>query len=93
MHEAQKALENELEAVSDACFSHLVQHPEDLQRFMAETGYDSDSIGKAVGTRALALGMIEYVVRSEPLLLAVCANAGLAPERITTLWQRLNPEA
>ena len=93
MREAEKAWENELEAVSEACFSYLVQHPQDLQRFMAETGYDPDSIGKAVGTRALALGMLDYFVRTEPLLLAMCANAGLEPERITTLWQRLNPEA
>lgn len=90
MHDAEKALENEIETIGDACFSHLVQHPEDLQRFMDEAGYTPESIGKAVGTKDLALGMIEHFVRSEPLLLAVSANAGLRPERIVAVWQKLN---
>ncbi len=93
MHASNTALEAELEAVADACFSHLVQNPEDLQHFMAETGYGPDTIGQAVGTRGLNLGMIEYFVRSEPLLLALSANAGFAPERVVRLWQRLNPES
>ena len=90
MHSVEKPLENEFESAADACFAHLVQNPEDLQRFMTETGYAPDTIGAAVGTRALNLAMLEYVVRSEPLLLAICANAGLSPERVTRLWQRLS---
>jgi hypothetical protein len=92
MHAPEKALESEIEAVADACFTHLVQNPQDLQRFMAETGYAPDTIGKAVGTHGFNLAMIEFVMRSEPLLLAISANAGLTPERIAGLWRRLNPE-
>lgn len=88
---ADAALETELETVSDACFAHLVQHPEDLQRFMAETGYGSETISRALGTRAFALAMIEHVTRSEPLLLTISANAGIAPERFAALWHKLNP--
>ena len=93
MNSAEKPLESLTEAIADACFSYLVQNPEDLQRFMAEAGYTPDTIGKAVGTRDLNLGMIEFFVRSEPLLLALCANAGWKPEQIASVWQRLNPEA
>jgi hypothetical protein len=93
MRDAEKALENEIDAVADACFSHLVQHPEDLQRFMAESGYTSRTIEKALGSRDLARGMIEYVMRSESLLLAVAANAGLRPEHIAAVWQKLNPHS
>ncbi|MBU1175578.1 MAG: DUF3572 family protein [Alphaproteobacteria bacterium] len=90
MRAEEKALESETEAIAEACFSHLVQNPEDLQRFMAESGYTPQSIEKALGTPGLGMGMIEYFVRSEPLLLAMCANAGLRPERVTKVWQRLN---
>ena len=93
MDSAEKPLENLTETVADACFSHLVQHPEDLQRFMGETGYTPETIGKAVGTSAFAAGMIEFFVRSEPLLLVLCANAGFRPEQIVAVWRRLNPEA
>ncbi len=91
MRNADVALDNEIETVSDACFSHLVQHPEDLQRFMAETGYGPETISGALGTRALALAMIEHVTKSESLLLTISANAGIAPERVTALWHKLNP--
>jgi hypothetical protein len=93
MRDAEKALENEIDAISEACFSFLVQHPEDLQRFMIAAGYDAQTIAKAVGSRSLALGMIEYFVRSEPLLLALTANAGIRPERFEAVWQKLNREA
>ncbi len=93
MRNAEKALENEIAGVAEACFSHLVQNPAELQRFMTETGYTAETIGEAVGSRALAVGMIEYFVRSEPLLLALSANAGLDPGRVATLWRRLNPES
>ena len=86
-------LENQIEAIADACFAHLVQNPEDLQRFMAEAGYTPESIAEAVGSRGLAVGMIEFFVRSEPLLLVLCANAGWRPEQIVAAWHRLNPEA
>ncbi len=86
-------VDNEIAEFADACFSYLVQNPQELQRFMAETGYTPETIGKAVGTRSLNLGMIEFVMRSESLLLAISANTGLKPERAMRLWQRLNPEA
>ena len=93
MIEAEKALEDEIDAIANACFSHLVQHPEELQRFMAEAGYTPESIQKAIGTEDLAAGMVEYFVRSEPQLLMLCANAGIKPERIVAVWRKLNPEA
>ena len=90
MYGAEKALETETEAISEACFAYLVQHPEDLQHFMTEVGYSPAAIEKALGSRDLAMGMIDYFVRSEPLLLAMCANAGFTPERVVSIWQRLN---
>ena len=92
MSRAEMPLENQIEAIADACFAYLVQHPEDLQRFMTETGYTPESISGAVGSRGLAMGMIEFFVRSEPLLLAMSANAGWRPEQIVAAWHRLNPE-
>ena len=81
----------EFEAIGDACFSYLVGNPEELQRFMAISGYDSDSIRQAIGSDSLVHGMMEYFAANEPALLALCANSGLSASRFMRAWHKLNP--
>jgi len=81
----------EFEAIGDACFSYLVGDVEELQRFMAISGYDSDSIRSAVGSESLLRGMMEYFAANEPALLALCANSGLSASRFMRAWHKLNP--
>ncbi|SFZ81942.1 Protein of unknown function [Devosia enhydra] len=79
--------------LGELCLGYLAENPEALAAFMAETGYDGRSLMAARGTPALASGLIDHFARNEPLLLALCSNAGIAPERFMAVWQRLNPQS
>ncbi len=87
----QSAEAAELETISDACFAYLVNRPEDLARFMAFAGYDGAALRQASGSRELGLGMLDYFVSNESVLVAMCGESGLPVERVMRAWHRLNP--
>jgi hypothetical protein len=87
---AQKPVD--YEAISEACLNFLIANPEELSRFMDHAGLAPDSLRASLGTSALALGALDYVVHNESVMLAVAANAGVAPERVMRLWGQLNRE-
>ncbi|HEY8596061.1 MAG TPA: DUF3572 family protein [Devosiaceae bacterium] len=87
----QTAEPAELEAVADACLGYLAGSPEELARFMQISGYSPEGLRSAVGSRAFALGLIDYFAANEPALVAMCANSGISVERFMRLWVRLNP--
>ena len=72
------------------CLDHLAQEPEQLARFMSIAGYDPPALRAALGTKALALGLIDYFAGNEPLMLALCAGNSLRPEDFMRIWQRHN---
>ena len=74
------------------CLGYLAEQPEALGAFMAEAGYDGRTLMAARGSTGLAHGLIDYVARNEPLLLAFCSNAQIAPESFMAAWRRLNPQ-
>ena len=78
--------------LGEMCLGYLAENPEALGAFMAETGYDGRTLMSARGTPALASGLIDHFARNEPLLLALCSNAGIEPEAFMGAWQRLNPQ-
>jgi hypothetical protein len=73
-----------------ACLDHLATNPAELARFMSIAGYDPQSLRAAVGSRALALGLIDYFAQNEPLMLAACAETGLRPEAFMRVWAAHN---
>jgi hypothetical protein len=75
-----------------ACLDYLAENPEHLASFMAEAGYSADGLRAALGSPALQRGLIDFFATSEPLLLALCANAGMRPEAFMAVWHRFNPE-
>lgn len=81
----------ELEKISDACFTYLVNRPDELSRFMVFGGYDGAALRRASGSRELAHGMLDYFAANEEALLAMCAESGLPVERVMRAWHRLNP--
>jgi translation initiation factor 2 gamma subunit (eIF-2gamma) len=87
----EKAEPSSLAALADACLGYLAEHPEDLLAFMQAVGLDPDSLRRAVGSTGLQRGLIEYFAANEPILLALCANSGMAPETFMQQWHRLNP--
>jgi hypothetical protein len=79
-----------LQELAQLCLDHLVQNPDQLAEFMVQTGLSPDNFRRLVGTDGFAHGLVDYVVTSEPLLLAVAAGARIRPESITQTWARLH---
>jgi len=82
-----------LQELGDICLSHLAQNPEQLADFMGIAGYSPDRLRAAVGTKSFALGLLDYVVQNEPLLLEVSRSAALRPEAIMQVWAKHNGAA
>lgn len=78
-------------ALADACLGHLAENPEELLAFMQHAGLDPQSLRVSVGSPRLQRGLIDYFAANEPLLLALCANAGTTPDAFMRVWHKLNP--
>ena len=81
----------EVKALAGLCLGHLAENPGELARFMDVAGYDAAGLRAAVDSAHLAAGLIDYFAAYEPLLLALCANNGLAPQAFMRVWHQLNP--
>lgn len=79
------------ESLGELCLGHLAETPEQLARFMDTTGYSPDRLRRAIGSRELAEGLVEYFAQNEPLMLDLCSNNRLRPEDFMQVWARLNP--
>lgn len=90
MPRSEKA-EASLAALADACLGYLAENPDELLAFMQFAGLDPDALRGAVGSAGLQRGLIDYFASNEPILLALCANSGMAPEEFMRVWHRLNP--
>lgn len=86
-----KAPQPTLQELSDLCLNHLAQNPEQLADFMSIAGLSPDRLRAAVGTRSFALGLLDYIVQNEELLLAIGQSSAIKPETIMQVWARHNP--
>jgi hypothetical protein len=76
--------------IADLVLAHLIQNPEQLSDFMTITGISPGRLRQEVGTPGFALGLLDYVVQNEGLLVAVCEADGLKPEAVMRVWGRYN---
>ena len=88
---ALKESQPTLQELSDLCLNHLAQNPEQLADFMGIAGISPDGLRKALGTKSFALGLLDYVVQNEPLLLEVSKAIAAKPETIVQVWAKHNP--
>lgn len=79
-----------LASYADICLGYLAEHPEELLAFMQHAGLDPDALRGAVGTPSLQHGLIDYFASNEPILLALCANAGISPEDFMRVFHQIN---
>ena len=82
--------EPDISQLADACLGFLSENPEELLNFMQQAGLDPQSLRAALGTQRMQHGLIDYFASNEPILLALCANAGFAPEAFMRVWHRIN---
>lgn len=88
---ASSILASDVSALADACLGYLAEHPDELLAFMQQAGFDPQSLRAAIGSERLKTGLLDYFAANEPLLLALCANAGSTPEAFMRVWYKLNP--
>ena len=88
---ALKEQQPTLEELADLCLNHLAQDPEQLVDFMSIAGLSPDGLRAALGTKSFALGLLDYVVHNEALLLAIGQSHSLRPESIMRVWAKHNP--
>ena len=67
------------EIVALQAFEFIASTGEQLERFMAVSGFDPASLGEAVQTRPGLAGLLEYMCSDESLLPAFCETANLSP--------------
>lgn len=84
---------SELLTVGQHCLDWLASDVNELERFMALSGYSPATLRELLGTPSLASGLVDYFGRNEPLLLAMCANAQIEVSRVMRLWYGLNPQS
>lgn len=68
---------------SHAAIGTLAGDVEELQRFMALTGYSPDSLRAALDSDEFAHSLLSYFAEREDLLLVLSANAGFEPASLS----------
>jgi hypothetical protein len=76
-----------LNEIAERYLGMLAESPDDLMRFMTETGLSPDGLRASVGSPALVTGLVDNLMSNESALLTLCANTGWRPEDIVRIWQ------
>ncbi len=79
--------------LAEACFDYLVSVPEELHRFMTETGLGADELRRGPDSPALASGLLHYFAHNEAALTTMSAQSGFSAEEFMRAWQKLNRES
>lgn len=73
---------------SEKAFEHLLAAPDELARFMQIAGYSPDALRQAVDSPELKTALIDYFAQNEALLLSMCANSGIDPNKFMRIWSQ-----
>ncbi len=82
--------DKKLHTYADTCLSYLVTDANILAQFMDFAGYNPDQLRNSVGSKAMAMALMEYFVKNEPALLAMCANSAIEVKDFMSFWQNQN---
>lgn len=77
------------EAAALAALAHVLADDDRAARFLTVTGLAAAELRRQAADPAFLGGVLDFVLEDEPLLLGAAAAAGLRPERIAALRQRL----
>ncbi|TYC63292.1 DUF3572 family protein [Rhodobacterales bacterium] len=69
----------EAQGIATEALLHLSRDPEQIGRFLAFSGIGPEMIRDAAGEPGFLIGVLEFYMMDEPLLLAFCENAGVRP--------------
>jgi hypothetical protein len=70
----------EAETLALKAAAHLFADEKALAGFLSATGVKPEGLRDALSDRDFLLGILDYLLDREPLLIAFCEAAGVAPE-------------
>ncbi|GLQ18627.1 DUF3572 family protein [Maritalea porphyrae] len=82
--------EHFVDEIANACLSHLINEPELLGEFMAQTGTGPNELRSGLNEN-VTTGLLDFFAHNEPALLSVCANAQISTEQFMRAYYKLNP--
>jgi hypothetical protein len=77
------------EAAALAALAYLLADDDRAARFLTMTGLAAAELRHHAADPAFLGGVLDFVLEDEPLLVGAAAAAGLRPERVAILRQRL----
>ncbi|PVB63450.1 DUF3572 domain-containing protein [Labrenzia sp. 011] len=72
----------EAQGIATEALLQLSQDPEQIGRFLAFSGIGPEMIREAAEEPGFLMGVLEFYMADESLLLAFCENAGVRPTMI-----------
>ena len=69
--------------------TYIAANPGHAERFLALSGIGFGDLREAAADPGFLLGVMDYVVGDEPLLLLVAAEAGVTPEAVVQAHDRM----
>ena len=67
----------------------IAGNPDHAERFLALSGIGSGDLRQAASDPGFLLGVMDYLVGDEPLLLLVAAEIGVSPEEVVRAHDRM----
>ncbi|GAB5447359.1 DUF3572 domain-containing protein [Gymnodinialimonas sp.] len=77
-------------AIAIAALSHFATEPKTLARFFALTGLDAQSLRETATTPGFAMGILDFVLQDERLLVELARAQETTPEAIVAARHRLD---
>lgn len=85
----EKTASADPEVLALRAFGCIAADPDRLQRFLALTGLQPETIRGAAARPDFLAALLDYVVCDEPLLVAIAGEIGVRPEEIAAAQRRL----
>ena len=70
------------DSIAIQALTFIADNPDQAERFLALSGIGLGDLRRAAADPGFLLGVMDYVVGDEPLLLLVAAEAGVPPEAV-----------
>ena len=77
------------EMIAVQALTFIAAHPDHAERFMALSGIPLGDLRRAAADPGFLLGVMDYLVGDETLLLLFAADAGLSPETVAAAQARM----
>lgn len=77
------------ETIALQALGFIASDPDNLQRMMASTGIDANSLKSAASNADLLVGVLDFLLLSDEQTLAFCDHIDLAPDLPGRAWSTL----